>query len=184
MGKHIKGLLRKTSVGIFLFTSCIAPSDDADVLTSFGYASEAGLVFSGVKYKDGVGYYCSANLKAGGGNGGTNYTDIIGPGGFPGDSFEGSFREFWGITVGPTFRLASFVGVYAGLAYQMTRTWNKYYDSSHILDPSGHYYIQAGSHSDFGAEAGVDFIISGKWNLGLRANTISKSAVVMIGWKL
>ncbi|MBM4048244.1 MAG: hypothetical protein FJ279_24335 [Planctomycetes bacterium] len=104
---------------------------------------------------------------------GTDYSDILGPDGFPGDDLTGTYDVFLlGFVVGielwtakpvPMSQVDGFrpsLGLVLGTSHQEWEYWNEFYDPSHILDPSGYYKCKRGSDKALGFEYGVALAIS------------------------
>jgi hypothetical protein len=104
---------------------------------------------------------------------GTDYSDILGPGGFPGDDLTGQYDvfllgfvggvELWSdkpISFSAVTGFRPSFGCFAGVSHIEGEFWNEYYDPMHILDASGYYKCKSGSHKEVGFEYGIGLAVS------------------------
>ena len=173
----------KIAILAFLFMTVGCKGAPRARLADIGYSSELGLTAGYFHYaEEGPGAYFAASVKSIDGGRGTDYTGILGKDGFPGDEKTGEDTDGAGLSAGVTFSPARKIGLYAGMAFVGSTTYCNFYDSTGILDPSGHYHVECDEESTVGLELGAHYFVSEKVMFGLRHNTEFEATAFVLGF--
>ena len=91
---------------------------------------------------------------------GTDYTDVLGEGGAPGDAAIGPSGNVFGFTVAPTFMPTDWLAVMVGTSLWSIAGFNEFRDDDLLLDPEGRYYVENDDSFAIGLVIGMTVFFS------------------------